>query len=169
MSGNTMKTADVLLEMIRYNAGDARRVNHLIKVYGFAKVIGEREGLDARTQEILEVAALTHDIGIRNSERKYGSCSGEHQQVEGPPEARTLLEALQANEALVERVCWLIAHHHTYSNIQELDYQILVEADFLVNAYEDEMDEDAINTVRERIFRTKTGIELLDTLYSLRV
>lgn len=164
-----MKTADVLLEMIRYNAGDARRVNHLIKVYGFAKVIGEREGLDARTQEILEVAALTHDIGIRNSERKYGSCSGEHQQVEGPPEARTLLEALQADEALVERVCWLIAHHHTYSNIQGLDYQILVEADFLVNAYEDEMDEDTIKTVRERIFRTKTGIELLDTLYSLRV
>ena len=164
-----MKTADVLLEMTRYNAGDARRVNHLIKVYGFAKVIGEREGMNARTQEILEIAALTHDIGIRNSERKYGNCSGEHQQVEGPPEARTLLEALQANEALVERVCWLIAHHHTYSNIQELDYQILVEADFLVNAYEDEMDEDTIKTVRERIFRTKTGIELLDTLYSLRV
>ena len=164
-----MKTADVLLEMIRYNAGDARRVNHLIKVYGFAKVIGEREGLDARTQEILEIAALTHDIGIRNSERKYGNCSGEHQQVEGPPEARTLLGALLAEETLIERVCWLIAHHHTYSNIQELDYQILVEADFLVNAYEDEMDEDAITTVRERIFRTKTGIELLDTLYSLRV
>ena len=164
-----MKTADVLLEMIRYNAGDARRVNHLIKVYGFAKVIGEREGLDARTQEILEIAALTHDIGIRNSERKYGNCSGEHQQVEGPPEARTLLGALLAEETLIERVCWLIAHHHTYSNIQGLDYQILVEADFLVNAYEDEMDEDAITTVRERIFRTKTGIELLDTLYSLRV
>ena len=164
-----MKTADVLLEMIRYNAGDARRVNHLIKVYGFAKVIGEREGLDARTQEILEIAALTHDIGIRNSERKYGSCSGEHQQVEGPPEARTLLEALQADEALVERVCWLIAHHHTYSNIQGLDYQILVEADFLVNAYEDEMDEDAIRTVREKIFRTKTGLELLDTLFPRRV
>lgn len=160
-----MKTSEVLLEMIRYNAGDARRVNHLIKVYGFAKVIGEQEGLDARTQEILEVAALTHDIGIRNSERKYGSCSGEHQQVEGPPEARTLLEALQADEALVERVCWLIAHHHTYSNIQGLDYQILVEADFLVNAYEDEMDEDAVRTVREKIFRTKAGLELVDTLY----
>ena len=164
-----MKTADVLLEMIRYNAGDARRVNHLIKVYGIAKLIGEREGLDARTQEILEVAALTHDIGIRNSERKYGSCTGEHQQVEGPPEARTLLEALRAEEPMIERVCWLIAHHHTYSNIQGLDYQILVEADFLVNAYEDEMDEDAIQTVRGKIFRTKTGVELLDTIYSRRV
>ena len=164
-----MKASDVLIDMIRYNAGDARRVNHLIKVYGFAKGIGEQEGLDARTQEILETAALTHDIGIRNSERKYGSCSGEHQQEEGPPEARALLSALKADESLIERVCWLIAHHHTYSNIRGLDYQILVEADFLVNAYEDEMDEDAIRTVREKIFRTKTGLELLDTLFPRRV
>lgn len=163
-----MRIGEVAQAMAQYNAGDARRVNHLLKVYGFAKIIGECEGLDARTQEILEVAALTHDIGIRNSEQKYGSCSGERQQVEGPPEARTLLSALQADEALIERVCWLIAHHHTYSNIRELDYQILVEADFLVNAFEDEMDADAIQTVREKIFRTKTGVELIDTLYPRR-
>ena len=163
-----MRIGEVAHAMAQYNAGDARRVNHLLKVYGFAKIIGESEGLDARTQEILEVAALTHDIGIRNSEQKYGSCSGEHQQVEGPPEARVLLGALQADEALIERVCWLIAHHHTYSNIRELDYQILVEADFLVNAFEDEMDADAILTVREKIFRTKMGVELIDTLYPRR-
>ena len=160
-----MKIGDVAAAMCAYNAGDARRVNHLMKVFAFAKTIGEREGLDAQTQEILEVAALTHDIGIRNSERKYGNCSGEHQQVEGPPEARTLLGALLAEETLIERVCWLIAHHHTYSNIQELDYQILVEADFLVNAYEDEMDEDAIRTVQEKLFCTQTGKELLKKLY----
>ena len=57
-----MKIGDVLAAMTAYNAGDARRVNHLIKVYGFAKTIGEREGLDADTQEILEIAALTHAI-----------------------------------------------------------------------------------------------------------
>ena len=66
---------------------------------------------------------------------------------------------------LIFRVCWLIAHHHTYSNIQGMDYQILVEADFLVNAFEDEVDIDAIRTVRERLFRTKTGTKLLDLLY----
>lgn len=160
-----MKIGDVAAAMIAYNAGDARRVNHLIKVYGFARTIGEREGLDARTQEILEVAALTHDIGIRNSERKYGNCAGEHQQQEGPPEARALLLSLGAAETLIERVCWLIAHHHTYTNIQGLDYQILIEADFLVNACEDEMDEDAIRTVRDKLFRTKSGVELLNLLY----
>jgi hypothetical protein len=66
---------------------------------------------------------------------------------------------------VIERVCWLIAHHHTYTDIQGMDYQILVEADFLVNAFEDEMDDDAIRTVRGKLFRTKTGLELLDLLY----
>ena len=160
-----MKIGDVAAAMCAYNAGDARRVNHLMKVFAFAKTIGEREGLDAQTQEILEVAALTHDIGIRNSERKYGNCTGAHQQEEGPPEARALLIRLGATDALVERVCWLIAHHHTYTNIKGLDYQILVEADFLVNAYEDEMDKDAIRTVQEKLFCTQTGKELLKKLY----
>ena len=160
-----MKIGDVAAAMCAYNAGDARRVNHLMKVFAFAKTIGEREGLDADTQEILEIAALTHDIGIRNSERKFGTCSGVHQQEEGPPEARALLVRLGAAEALIERVCWLIAHHHTYTNILGMDYQILIEADFLVNAYEDEMDEDAIRTVQEKLFRTQTGIELLKKLY----
>ena len=160
-----MKIRDVLAYMVAYNVGDARRVNHLIKVYGFAKTIGESEGLDTDTQEILEIAALTHDIGIRNSERKYGNCTGAHQQEEGPPEARALLSSLDASERVIERVCWLIAHHHTYSDIQGMDYQILVEADFLVNAFEDEMDIDAIRTVRERLLRTKTGTKLLDLLF----
>jgi len=163
-----LKITDVASQMVAYNAGDARRVNHLLKVYGFAKTIGEAEGLDAGTQEILEIAALTHDIGIRNSERKLGSCTGAQQQIEGPPEARALLRSLGAEESVIERVCWLIAHHHTYSNIQGMDYQILIEADFLVNAFEDEMDEDAICSVREKLFRTKTGIKLLDLLYLAR-
>ena len=160
-----MKIGDVAAAMCAYNAGDARRVNHLMKVFAFAKTIGEREGLDAQTQEILEVAALTHDIGIRNSERKYGNCTGAHQQEEGPPEARALLIRLGATDALIERVCWLIAHHHTYTNILGMDYQILVEADFLVNAFEDDMDEDAILTVQQKLFCTKTGKELLKNLY----
>ena len=155
----------VITAMIEYNAGDPKRAGHLLKVYAFAKAIGTAEGLDAQTQRILEIAALTHDIGIRNSERKYGSCSGEQQQSEGPPEAEKLLAMLGADQAQIERACWLIARHHTYTNIQGMDYQILVEADFLVNAYEDEMDEDAIRTVRDKLFRTKTGVELMNLLY----
>lgn len=155
----------VLNSMISYYTGDARRVNHFLKVYGFAKGMGAREGLDPAGQKILEIAALTHDIGIKNSELKYNSSSGGHQQVEGPPEARKMLEALSVDEGIIERVCWLIAHHHTYSQIDSLDYQILVEADFLVNSYEDELSVESIRAIRDKIFRTESGLQLLDSLY----
>lgn len=151
--------------MIQYNAGDPQRIHHLLKVYAFAKAIGELERLDKATQEILEIAALTHDIGIKLSEQKYGSASGEHQQVEGPPEAEKLLRGLGVEETVIARVCWLIAHHHTYHDIRGLDYQILVEADFLVNTYEGEMAQEAIRSVKEKIFRTETGIRFLEEMY----
>ncbi len=61
---------------------------------------------------------------------------------------------------VVERVCFLVGHHHTYDQIDGMDYQILVEADFLVNLYEDEAGEQAVETALERIFRTRTGREL---------
>ena len=155
----------VMREMMEYNAGDPRRINHFLKVYGFAKAIGAGEGLDARTQEIVEVAALTHDIGIKNSEVKFGSSSGEHQQIEGPPEAEKLLRGLGAEEMLIARVCYLISRHHTYKDIEGLDYQILVEADFLVNAYEDGLHMAAIRAFDRKVFRTKTGKELLHILF----
>lgn len=155
----------LIREMIAYNAGDPRRIHHFLKVYGFAKAIGELEGLDPSTQHILEIAALTHDIGIRNSERKYGSAAGSHQEVEGPPEAEIMLKALGVDPAIIERVCWLIAHHHTYTDISGMDYQILVEADFLVNALEEKLHREAIRSVERKLFRTAGGVLFLNQLY----
>lgn len=36
-------SAQVMEETIKYFDGDLKRINHLIKVYGFAKTIGELE------------------------------------------------------------------------------------------------------------------------------
>lgn len=156
----------VIDAMIGYFSGDVRRVNHFLKVYGFAKAIGEKERLSADEQKTLEIAALTHDIGIKNSEAKYHSSAGHYQETEGPPEAEIMLKALGFDAALIERVCWLIAHHHTFDNIYGSDHAILVEADFLVNAYEDNMSAFSIRSVREKMFRTETGKFYLDTLFS---
>jgi len=161
-----IQTGRVIASMIDYFAGDARRINHFMKVYGFAKTIGELEQLDERTLLILEVAAVTHDIGIKNSEIKYNSSAGCYQQTEGPPEAKKLLEDLWLDEELIERVCWLIAHHHTYDDIVDIDCQILIEADFLVNAYEDDLSAEAVQHVEQLIFRTKTGKRLLNEMYT---
>lgn len=158
----------VLASMLTYYTGDARRINHFLKVYGFAKAIGNMEGLDSSTQEILEIAALVHDIGIKNSELKYSASDGKYQQLEGPPEAKKMLEALGLDAAVITRVCWLVAHHHTYKDIAGADYQILVEADFLVNIYEDDMPVQSIRQIRERIFRTESGLKILDSTYLLK-
>ena len=158
-------SAQVMEETIKYFDGDLKRINHLVKVYGFAKAIGELEGLDEKTQKILEITAIIHDIGIKISEKRHNSSSGYYQQLEGPNEARTLLEGLVIEDTIIDRVCWLIAHHHTYQNIDKPDYQILVEADFLVNAYEDNMDKNAIESIKTKVFRTESGRRLLDMMY----
>ena len=64
-----MKDNNILItEMIRYYAGDPKRIQHFIKVYTFAKMIGEKEKLLAGEQFILETAAIVHDIGIKPAE-----------------------------------------------------------------------------------------------------
>lgn len=81
--------------------------------------------------------------------------------------ARALLEEFHLPEADVERICYLVAHHHSYDNIQGMDYQILVEADFLVNFHEDKMEKDTVRETMNRIFRTQTGKRLCQTMFDL--
>lgn len=154
-------------KMIEYYAGDARRIHHFLKVHSFAKLIGEMEGVTGEELEILEVAALVHDIGIKNSEKKYGYNTGKTQEKEGPPEAEKLLIPLTDDAAFIERVCYLVGHHHTYSNIDGMDYQILVEADFLVNLYEDKEHIKAVRSAYEKIIRTQSGRKLCKEIFAL--
>ena len=156
---------EVINAMILYYEKDARRIQHFLKVYAFAKAIGEQEQLSENLQEILEVAAVVHDIGIKVSEQKYQSSAGNYQQLEGPPVARKMLEELGYATEFIDRVCYLIAHHHTYKNMDGMDYQILVEADFLVNISEDQMGEKEIASIKEKIFRTNTGHLFLNKIY----
>jgi HD domain. len=158
-------TEQVLKSSVDYFNGDVRRINHFIKVFGFAKAIGVLEQIDAVTQEILEVTAIVHDIGIKVSEEKYSSSAGNYQQIEGPAVAKVLLSSLGYPCGFIERVCFLIAHHHTYNDIQGQDYQILVEADFLVNIYEDSMNRESVEQIKRKIFKTRAGTEFLNSLY----
>lgn len=147
----------LVLEMIHYFRGDARRISHFIKVRSFAIQISEMEQIPAHTREIIETAALVHDIGIREAERLYGYNNGKLQEELGPGPARTVLSKLAYKDDMVERVAWLIAHHHTYQNITDTDHQILVEADFLVNLQEDQADISTIRSVYDKIFVTESG------------
>ena len=160
------KIEDLALAMIDYNNGDPKRIQHTTKVHAYASMIGKCEGLDEETQFILESAALVHDIGIRASEKKYGHQNGKLQEQEGPAVARELLMRLGGfSDQQIERICWLVAHHHTYHVCEDLDYQILIEADFLVNLYEDNESPNAIRAVGKNIFHTQSGTRMFETMY----
>lgn len=161
--------AKLIEAMTRYDRGDTARIQHFIKVHDLSAVIGTLEGLDEGTQFILETAAILHDIGIHKSEEKYGTCTGKYQEQEGPGEAEKLMRELGGySDAQIERVKYLIAHHHTYKDMDGLDYQILVEADFLVNLFEYKSKYDAIMAAQRNIFRTATGIRLLNDMFEQR-
>ena len=164
-----MKNNDLLSAMIRYYSGDPKRIQHFVKVYNFAKIIGEGEKLDNESQHILETAAIVHDIGIKIAEEKYGKCNGKLQEQEGPAEAEKLLYSLGYDENIVKRVSYLVGHHHTYTNVDGIDYQILLEADFLVNIYEDDLNDNSINNAYENIFKTKTGREICRIMFCLGI
>ena len=155
----------VLNAMIAYDAGDPKRIHHFLKVHAFARLIGLEERLDPDTQFILETAALVHDIGIHKAEAVYGRSSGKYQEELGPAEAEVLLTPLGLPRQVVERVMYLVGHHHTYGSIDGIDYQILVEADFLVNLYEDGEPLSAVEKVQERIFKTASGLAVLKSMY----
>ena len=59
-------------------------------------------------------------------------------------------------------IIFLVTHHHTYSGIDGMDYQILLEADYLVNAGESEKYRKSWKAFQENVFRTKTGILFLE-------
>lgn len=155
---------DLILEAIFYNQGRPKQVQHLLKVHSFAKIIGIKENVDEKTLLILEIAAILHDIGIKESYRIYGNSAGIHQEELGPEIARGMIKNKYSDD-IVDRVCYLIGHHHTYDQIDGIDYQILVEADFLVNLYENDSSLEECQSVYNKIFKSKSGKEMLKSMF----
>ncbi|MDO4546118.1 MAG: HD domain-containing protein [Bacillota bacterium] len=155
------------MEMVRFDAGDARRIQHFTKVHAYAHLIGAAEGLDEKTQQTLELAAVVHDIGIIPAEKKYGYQNGKIQEEMGPALAIELLERVGIEKDVIERVAFLVAHHHTWKGVDSVDWQILLEADFLVNSLEKGMAINTIENTMNKLFKTEAGIQLCKEMYGL--
>lgn len=162
-----MKVSEITAKMIQYSQGNLSDINHFLKVYAYAKVIGECEQLDSETQTVLEVTAILHDIACPLCREKYGNTNGQYQEAEGAILAKEFLDGFGYSGEIVDRVVFLIGHHHTLKDITGMDYQILIEADYLVNADESNYSEANIRNMMEHIFRTNTGISLLKSIFKL--
>ena len=94
-------------------------------------------------------------------------CFGKLQEKEGPAIADKMLKELGFDQDVSDRVQYLIAHHHTYNNIDEIDYQILVEADFLVNIMEDGLSKEAAIKAYHSIFKTTCGKTICKEMFGI--
>lgn len=162
-----MTVSEVVKKMIAYSNGNLHDINHFLKVYAYAGTIGKCEKLDENTQAVLETAAILHDIACPLCREKYGSTNGEYQEKEGALLAADFLKDSGFPKDFIARVVYLVGHHHTLHNIDGIDYQILIEADYLVNADEGRYTMENIQNVYRRVFRTETGKELLRSIYQL--
>ena len=115
--------------------------------------------------EALTELCREFDIPCPLCREKYGSADGKLQEKEGPAIARAFLKPLGFDDELIERAAWLVGHHHTYTDVDGLDHQILLEADFLVNAHEQQLPRTAVENMGKTVFQTAAGKQFLKTMY----
>lgn len=159
--------SQAMARMIDFSQGNLRDIHHLIAVWTYAKTIGELEGLDSETRYILELAAITHDIACPLCREKYGNTDGKLQEREGPALAESFFQDAGLSDHQLERVKHLIGHHHTLTGIDGLDYQILIEADYIVNAAEQGYSRENIQDFLERFAKTDAGKRLIKSTFRL--
>lgn len=158
-----MNVSEIILKMMADSHGNRHDINHFLKVYAYAKTIAECENLSAEERRTVEIAAVLHDIACPLCREKYGNTDGKHQEAEGAILAREFLK--DADVETEERIVFLVGHHHTLQGIDGMDYQILIEADYLVNADESGYSEANIQNALTNIFKTETGKRLLKSVY----
>ncbi len=162
-----MTVAQLMERMIAFSEGNIHDIDHFVRVWNYARTIGELEGLDAGTQYVLEIAAIVHDIACPLCRKKYGNTNGRHQEAEGAPMAAAFLKDSGMSAAQIERVAWLVGHHHTLTDIEGIDCQILIEADYIANATENGWSGANVRSFTDKVVRTAAGRRLIASIFGV--
>ncbi|OHB59645.1 MAG: hypothetical protein A2173_08060 [Planctomycetes bacterium RBG_13_44_8b] len=144
---------------------DEKRIKHAFAVLGYSKKIHQSEDGD---NFVITAAAILHDIGIHEAEKKYASPAGRYQEIEGPPIARRILKKYNVDEQEIEHICKIIANHHSARDIDTIEFRIIWDSDWLVNLAE-EADHRGKNELAEMInkrFKTTCGKQLALGIYT---
>ena len=162
-----MTIAQLTEKMIAFYGGSLHDIDHFLRVWAYAKTIGEQEGLDVDTQFVLEAAAVTHDIACPLCREKYGSTDGRRQEEEGVPLVRAFLADTGMTQEQISRVAFLVGSHHTLTGIDRADHQILVEADYIANASEKGYSRRNMENFMQKVMKTQSGRRLLKAVFRL--
>lgn len=163
----TERIRRLFMAMIAFDQGKPALIQHFTKVHDYARLLALGEALPQEALETVEAAALVHDIAIPLCLEKYGSDAGALQEKEGPSLASPMLREAGFSEEITARVCRLVSMHHTYEPMDGIDHQILVEADFMVNSYENALGKAACREIYKKIFRTQTGRQVYRDMFDL--
>ncbi len=153
----------LLKDVLLYENGHIRRTKHILMVHSLTKSIGSEEGLTLEQQQIVQSAAILHDIAIKKCKRKYNDASIEKQKLECIPVAKKFLKACNYVPSYTEKILNLIYHHHDYGAYKGIEHQVLIEADLIVNCLENRNHKEKAADVAIH-FHTRTGKELLHKL-----
>ncbi|HWR44135.1 HD domain-containing protein [Sporomusa sp.] len=154
-----VKKEEYIKELKEHFGSDQRRINHALKVLAYAESIMDGEGADEKTRKIVIITALLHDVGIKIAEQKYNSSAGTYQEIEGPPIVTEIMARHSEPEDIIQRVAYIVGGHHTSAKNNGLDFQIIWEADLLVNIEEEGLDThtEKLPYIIAKNFRTSTG------------
>jgi hypothetical protein len=149
--------ADRLVQAVKAVFGaDQRRLTHALRVLDQAEALLREEGGDPR---VVVAAALLHDIGIIEAERKHGSSAPRFQELAGPPIARRILKEVGFDEAAADHVCRIVGSHHSGNDIDTPEFRLVSDADWIVNISEEpeSYDRARIEDLVATVFRTAAG------------
>jgi putative nucleotidyltransferase with HDIG domain len=151
-------------EMKKVFGPDQKRIEHALAVLDYAEQIQAVEGGDPL---VVKAAAILHDIGIHEAERKHGSPAGKYQEIEGPPIAEEILRRHDIPDETIEHISKIIANHHSAKDIDTTEFRIVWDADWLVNIPEDFPDagKEKLQGIVEKTFKTGKGRQIATTLF----
>lgn len=152
---------EILIEALKFENGHIRRTQHILKVYSLAKLFAEKLGLDKKSLELLEVAAILHDTGIKPCKDKGVNPSLENQLIEVKMILSNFSKKYEISSEEEKEIYFLIENHHNYLDLNNLSHQILIEADLIINIFE--KNKEGIEEYRE-YFRTDIGRKMLKTI-----
>jgi len=152
----------VIQEMKIIFQDDPSAVEHTLNVLQYAEDIMEEEKIKEDERELISITAILHDIGIVETQRKYGSTDFDVQEIECPIVARKILEKIHYDPKKIDRICYIIANHHTPAKIDAMDFQIQWEADLLENLKKlnKETEQEKLKELIDMNFKTARGKEL---------
>lgn len=156
---------DLLQKMLARPDTTPHDAAHMMKVWGYTHLICDMEQVTRSVRLLAESEAAVHDIACPLCREKYGRADGFLQECESEDLLKPFLTDCGLSAKQIDRIIHVVSYHHSPKMADGLDFQILLEADYLTNAEESGYPWERIREAAGNLFQTASGLLLLKTIY----